>query len=159
MENFFNFPTEGCVTCGSKLCTKKVSLFSKLDNNQLNTITSLIERKHYQKGDIVLRFGEDFDRLYIVNHGSLKAASYNEEGKEQILYILNEGDSIGELSLLKKAESQYDLVALRESFVCTIPKYKFDEFIKNNPEVIFAVLESTYEKITSLEKISRCYCI
>jgi len=153
MENFFNFPTEGCVTCCSKLCTKKVSLFSKLDNNQLNTITSLIERKHYQKGDIVLRFGEDFDRLYIVNHGSLKAASYNEEGKEQILYILNEGDSIGELSLLKKAESQYDLVALRESFVCTIPKYKFDEFIKNNPEVIFAVLESTYEKITSLEKL------
>lgn len=153
MEKNVHFPTDGCITCGNKLCTKKVSLFSKLDKYQLDTITSLIERKHYNKGELVLRFGDDFDRLYIVNHGTLKAVSYNEDGKEQILYILKDGDSIGELSLLKKAESQYDLIAIKESYICTIPKYKFDEFIKTNPDVIFAVLESTYEKITSLEKL------
>ncbi len=153
MGKTFHFPTDGCMTCGNKLCTKKVSLFSKLNENQIKTITNLIERKHYKKGDIILHYGDDFDRLYIVNHGSLKAVSYNEDGKEQILYILNDGDSIGELSLLKKAESQYDLVALKESYICTIPKFRFDEFIKTNPEVIFAVLESTHEKITSLEKL------
>ncbi|MCD4713057.1 MAG: Crp/Fnr family transcriptional regulator [Clostridiales bacterium] len=153
MKHTFHFPTDGCVTCGDKLCTKKVSLFSNLNDEQIHTLLELIERKHYKKGEVVMHTGDDFDRLYIVNHGSLKASTYNEDGKEQILYILNDGDSLGELSLLKKVASPYDLIALKECFLCTIPKYRFDEFIKENPEIVFAILESAHEKISSLEKL------
>lgn len=100
-----------------------------------------------------MHIGDDFDSLYIVNHGNLKASTYNEDGKEQILYILSDGDSLGELSLLKKISSPYDLVALTECLICMIPKYRFDEFIKENPDIVFAILESAHEKITSLEKL------
>ena len=153
VKETLKFPTEGCITCGHKMCTKKVSLFSNLDDHQIETITGLIERKQYKKGDIVMHTGDDFNRLYIVNHGSLKATTYNEDGKEQILYILNDGDSLGELSLLKKVTSPYDLIALKDSYICTIPKERFDAFIKENVEIVFGILESAHEKIISLEKL------
>lgn len=153
MKDTFHFPVEGCVTCGDKICAKKVSLFSSLNDDQLQAVVKIIERKHYKKGEIIMHTGDDFNRLYIVNHGSLKVSTYNEDGKEQILYILNDGDSLGELSLLKKVVSPYNLIALKECFICTIPKYRFDEFIKKTPDIIFAILESSYEKIASLEKL------
>lgn len=43
------FDVEGCKTCGHKLCAKKVSLFSNLSDQQIETIISLIERKIIKK--------------------------------------------------------------------------------------------------------------
>lgn len=148
-----HFPVNGCVTCGHSLCAKKVSLFSNLNASQLEAVIELIERKHYKKGETVMRVGDAYDRLYIVNSGTLKASSYQEDGKEQILYLLNDGDCIGELALLKSEPAVYDLIAIKESFLCTIPKNSFDTFLKANPEIIFAIMASTHEKISSLEKL------
>jgi CRP/FNR family transcriptional regulator len=147
------FNIDGCQTCGHKLCAKKVSLFSNLTDGQIHTVVSLIERKSYKKGETILHIGDDFDRLYIVNHGSLKATTYSEEGKEQILYILNEGDSLGELTLLQKEPSSYDLIALKDVYLCTIAKHRFDDFVKENSEVMFSIMASVKEKIQSLEKL------
>lgn len=148
-----HFPVSGCATCGHSLCAKKVSLFSNLDEIQLQDVIDLIERKHYKKGEVVMRVGDDFNRLYIVNKGALKASSYQEDGKEQILYLLNDGDCIGELSLLKSEPAVYDLIAVKESFLCTITKTKFDDYLKSNPDILFAIMTSAHDKISSLEKL------
>lgn len=142
-----------CATCHHKLCAKKVSIFSNLNNNQLETVLTLVDRKRYKKGDVILHAGDLFDRLYIVNGGSLKASAINENGKEQILYLLNEGDSIGELSLLKKDTSGFDLISLGDSYLCTISKDDFDAFLAANPEIAFALLASAHDRIVSLERL------
>lgn len=148
-----HFPVNGCASCGHSLCAKKVSLFSNLDEKQLKAVINLIERKHYKRGEVILHTGDTFDRLYIVNKGTLKAMTFSEDGKEQILYLLNDGDCIGELSLLKSAPAEYDLIALKESFICTIPKTKFDHYLKENPEIVFSIMASAHDKISSLEKL------
>lgn len=148
-----SFQINGCATCGHTLCAKKVSLFASLDEPHILEIISLIERKHYKKGDIVLRHGDLFDRLYIVNKGMLKAISLQEDGKEQILHLLSDGDSIGELALLKSQAAIYDIVAATDTYLCTIPKSRFDIFLKENPDLMFAILTSAYERISSLEKL------
>lgn len=153
MKNVDLFPVQGCATCGHSLCAKKVSLFSHLSDTQIKEIIQLIERKHLKKGDIVLHTGEIYDRLYIVNKGTLKASTYQEDGKEQILYLLSDGDCIGELALLKSERAVYDLIAVRESFICTIPKTKFDDYLRLHPEIMFSIMASAHEKIASLEKL------
>lgn len=146
-------PPNNCLSCGHELCAQKVTLFSNLNQDQLRQVIALIERKKYKKGDIILRNGDVYDQLYIVNLGSVKASTFNEDGKEQILYLLNEGDSIGEMALLKTEYAPYDVIAIKETYLCTISKSAFDGFLRENPEVIFAILESAYERITSLEKL------
>jgi len=147
------FQINGCATCGHTLCAKKVTLFAGLDDAHIREIITLIERRRYKKGEIILRTGDLFDRLYIINKGLIKAISVQEDGKEQILHLLSDGDSIGELALLKSESALYDLVAASETFLCTIPKSRFDAFLKENPDLMFAILTTAYERISSLEKL------
>lgn len=147
------FQINGCARCGHSLCAKKVSLFEGLSELELQSVIDLIERKHYKKGDIIMHAGYAFDRLFIVNKGTLKACAYGEDGKEQILYLLNDGDFIGELALLRNEIASYDLVCIKESFLCTIPKSKFEVYLKQNPEILFSIMTSAHEKIASLEKL------
>ena len=147
------FQINGCATCGHTLCAKKVTLFADLDDAHIREIITLIERRRYKKGEIILRTGDWFDRLYIVNKGLIKAISTQEDGKEQILHLLSDGDSIGELALLKSEPALYDLVAASETYLCTIPKSRFDAFLKENPDLMFAILTTAYERISSLEKL------
>jgi len=83
------------------MCAKKVPIFSNLESKQLEMITGAIIRKRYKKGEVVFLQGSLLDGLYIVNNGKIKIFRYTKEGKEQILYILSDGDFFGELSLLK----------------------------------------------------------
>lgn len=155
MKNNYSehFEVSGCVSCGHSLCAKKVSLFSNMNETELQSVIDLIERKHYKKGETILHVGDAFDKLFIVNKGTLKASSFGEDGKEQILYLLNDGDFIGELALLRNEIASYDLVCIKESYICTIPKEKFDQYLKQNPEILFSIMTSAHEKIASLEKL------
>lgn len=153
MKHHALFPVQGCATCGHSLCAKKVSLFSNLSDVQLSEIIQLIERKHLKKGEVILHVGDMYDRLYIVNKGTLKASTYQEDGKEQILYLLSDGDCIGEMALLKTEHAMYDLIAVQETYLCTIPKKKFDAYLGLHPEIMFSMMASAHEKIASLEKL------
>lgn len=144
--------TNGCTTCGHKLCAKKVPLFNRMSPDQLELIVKLIQRKHYKKGEYLLQQEEKFDVLYIVNSGRIKASHFTIEGREQILNIINEGDSIGELALLKEGKAPYDLIAMKDSNICTIPKVEFDALIIEHPQIMLSILSSAHDRIVSLEE-------
>lgn len=142
-----------CTTCKHKYCARKVSLFESFSEEDLGKVVALIERRHFEKGDIIFSEGDVFDRLYIVNGGSMKVFRDNKEGKEQIIYILSEGDFIGDLSLLKKSVFQFSAVALETTDLCTIKKDDFDFLIKNSEMVNTKVLEYAHDRIESLETL------
>lgn len=139
--------------CNHKYCAKKVSLFSSLNDKELNELTNLISKKSYNKGELLFSEGEIFDKLFIINNGSIKVYKYTKEGKEQILYILKEGEFLGDLNLLKKDIFQFSATTLESTEMCIIHKNDFDTLIKTNPEISIKVLEYAHDRITSLEKL------
>lgn len=145
--------SNGCVKCSGKYCATKVSIFSTLQIDQLQEITNLIIRRNYKKGQIIFFEGDISDKLYIINKGKIKVFKYTKEGKEQILYILSEGDFIGDLSLLKKGKFQFNAEALEEVNVCTLTKDDFDKIIKENPHITLQILEDVHDKIVGLENL------
>lgn len=142
-----------CISCSHKYCAKKVSLFESFSNDDLSKVLSLIERYEYEKGDHIFDEGDPFDRLYIVNGGSFKIFRYNKEGKEQILYVLSDGEFIGDLNLLKKDILSFNAVALEKTYLCTIKKDAFDSLMQEHPEMYHAILASAYDRIMSLENL------
>lgn len=139
--------------CSHEHCAKKVSLFASLSDDELMQMTSLIAQKHFDKGEIIFSEGQDFDQLYIVNQGSMKVLKYNKDGKEQILYILSEGEFLGDLSLLKKGILPFSAIALEDITLCTIHKNDFDHIIKTNPSISLKVLEYAHDRIYELENL------
>lgn len=143
----------GCYKCTGKYCAQKVYIFSDLNEQQIIEIVNLIERKDFKKGENIFLEGDISDRLYIVNNGSMKVFRYTKEGKEQILYVMSSGDSLGELNLLKKNKFKYSAAALEDTNFCTISKDNFDELLKKYPEISFKILESLYNRIERLEDL------
>jgi CRP/FNR family transcriptional regulator, anaerobic regulatory protein len=149
---------ESCDKCKHKnytgeYCAKKVTIFSELDNQLLGDIVNNIERKHFVKGDIIFETGQMSDRLYIVNSGRVKIFTYSRDGKEQILYILNEGHFVGELSLLKMTSLEFNAAALEDTSLCTVSKQHFDSIIKKNPDITLKILESLHDRLIKLEML------
>ncbi len=142
-----------CISCSHKYCAKKVSLFESFSDESLSKVLALIERLEFNKGDVIFNEGDTFDRLYIVNGGSFKIFRHNKEGKEQILYVLGDGEFIGDINLLKKDIFTFSAVALEKTYMCTIKKDDFDALMKQHPDMYHSVLESAYDRIVSLEQL------
>lgn len=147
------FCSHNCSTCSGKYCASKVTIFSSLSDEQLTQVTNLITRESYKKGEQIFSLSDVSDKLYILNGGSMKVFTYTKEGKEQILYLLKEGDFIGDLNLLKKGIFKFNAVALEKTNVCIIHKNDFDTLIQKNPNIIIKVLEYAYDRISTLEEL------
>lgn len=142
-----------CEECTGKYCARKAPIFSVLDNEQLSDMMSMIIRRRYKKGQIVFFEGDISDKFYIINRGKIKIFKYNKEGKEQILYILSEGDFIGYLSLLKKGKFDFNAEALEDVSVCLLTKDDFDKLVKKTPEISLRILENLHDRLVSLENL------
>jgi len=144
---------DACKKCKGRYCANKVSIFSILQEQQLKEITDKIARKKYKKGQIIFFEGDISDKLYVINKGKIKVFKYTKEGKEQILYILSEGDFVGDLSLLKKDEHKFNAEALEDVNMCELTKDDFDGIIKHNPEIALKILQVVYDRILKLENL------
>lgn len=142
-----------CEKCTGQYCAKKVSIFSTLQNDQLKEIASMVVTRKYKKGQTIFFEGDVSDKLYIVNIGKIKVFKYSKEGKEQILYVLTNGNFIGELSLLKKSRLKFNAEALEDTIICTLTKEDFDKIIEKNPQITFKILESVHNRIVGLENL------
>lgn len=144
---------EACKKCKGRYCASKASIFSVLEEVQLKEITDKITRKSYKKGEIIFFEGDASDKLHVITTGKVKVFKYTKEGKEQILYIIGEGDFLGDLSLLKKDEFKFNAEALEDVDMCQLTKDDFDKVVKENPEISLKILEVLYERIFKLENL------
>jgi CRP-like cAMP-binding protein len=142
-----------CLHCTGKSCSKKVFIFSNLQEAELDEIYKLIITKNYKKGQVIFFQGDKADKLYIIKKGKIKIFKTTKDGKEQILYLLSEGEIIGELSLLKKGEFDFSAEALEDVSLCTLTKYDFDNLILTTPLLVLKILEEVHDRLLGLENL------
>lgn len=140
-----------CHKCKDRECPKNVPIFAGLDDTEITKIANLIVRREYKKGEMIVMEGGKLDSLYIINQGKVKSFRYTFEGKEQILYIFNEGDFFGEKNLLGTLNATYNVEALVETHICSIPNKSFQELLKTYPEISFKIIDQLCLRINLLE--------
>ena len=142
-----------CNRCTGNYCAKKVSIFSILEETELKEVVDKVISREYKKGQSIFTEGDLSDKLYIINTGSIKVFKYTKEFKEQIIYILSEGDIIGDLSLLKESSFEFNAEALENVNICTLAKRDFDAIIMQKPYIVLKLLENIHDRLVSLEKL------
>lgn len=140
-----------CGFCQHHLCASRVSIFSSLDEMQLERVVNLISHKEYKKGEVLVMEGEELDSLVILNEGQVKAFRLTHEGREQILHIFSEGDFFGERNLLRDQVSAYSVEALEETHVCLIHKRDFQVLIKDYSDIGLKIMEDLCSRLERLE--------
>ncbi len=101
-------------------------------------LTSFVEGRHldkYKKKQLIFTEGNHPNRLYYIQKGKVKLFKMNEDGKELIVSLHNEGDFFGYIALLEGTTYKVSAEAIEPSEIAAIPKGEFEELMNSNPEV------------------------
>ncbi|HWY55011.1 MAG TPA: cyclic nucleotide-binding domain-containing protein, partial [Terriglobales bacterium] len=80
--------------------TARISIFSKLNQADVEELTKIISAKKYAPDAAVFFQGDPSDSLYMLLAGSVKVTQASEGGREKILDILGPGEIFGEFAML-----------------------------------------------------------
>lgn len=106
----------------------------------------------YKKKQIVYNEGNHPLRLYYVMKGKVKAYKTNDDGKELIIGLYNEGDFLGYIALLEGGNYRETTEALEETELAVIPKDEFEDLTNNNREVMHKFIQLLAKNITVREE-------
>lgn len=90
------------------------------------------QRLRLHAGEYVFRQGDRGAHFLTLLHGSLKASTLREDGKEAILAVLEPGHWFGEASMLDGLPRTHDVMATRDSELLGIDPPTFDRLMLDN---------------------------
>ncbi len=120
---------------------KNIPIFSELKEEDLEKITTRIQKKHYKKDNIILMEEEAGDILFLINKGRVKITRLSEDGREVILSILGEGEFFGEMSIFDGESRSANVIAIEDSEVFLLRRADFLDILESHPKIAIALLE------------------
>lgn len=78
----------------------RVPLFASLTSEQARTVAQAIVKQRYRKRELIVEQGKSSEALYIILTGRAQVLSADGRGREVIFSILQQGDYVGEMSLI-----------------------------------------------------------
>jgi CRP-like cAMP-binding protein len=121
---------------------RKTPMFSNLPPEDLDRIAGISSVRHFARRAPVFREGDRADGFFIVVSGSVKLYKLSEDGKEQVLHILEAGQSFAEATIFEGGVYLAAAEALRDSDLLFLPKRPFIELLEKNPKMALRVLGS-----------------
>lgn len=119
---------------------RKVSLFSRLTDEEMVHLEDLTHSHQYKKGTFIVLAEDVGDEFFIIRKGRVKVNIIHEDGREIILSLLGEGDVFGELSLLDGQPRSANVVAAEAVELITIRRDHFINLIYKHPHIATQML-------------------
>jgi CRP-like cAMP-binding protein len=112
-----------------------VDVLSFFSDDQLRRITSVIDRKTYNKGQTVMFQGEVTNNFHIIKKGRVVVVAKSGKDKEKVqLAELKSGDFFGEMSLLESTAATATIKAVDDNTeILMINHDAFQDLLKQNP--------------------------
>ncbi len=141
----------------TKEVLKTVPLFAGLNEQELDSIYAITQRKTYPKGSVIFLEGDPGDALYLILSGEVKVMILGFDGREFILSFLRAGDFFGEMSLFDDRPRSATVMTTEDSTFLVLHKQAFFNQVKHSSTILFkfilsfcARLRETDEKIGNL---------
>jgi CRP-like cAMP-binding protein len=128
-------------------CLHRVPVFEHLMEDEMIELSSLIQYRHFKKGEFIFQDGEKSNYLFVVNEGIVKLSKLSDHGKEQIIRFLFPGDFFGQFALLQETTHYANAEVLDASVVCTIHKSDFHKLLEKNSKMAYRFLLAVSERL------------
>ncbi|NYT66664.1 Crp/Fnr family transcriptional regulator [Alcaligenaceae bacterium] len=135
-----------------KVCVSLVPIFNHLPNTDLIRIAAMSKMRSFQRGELIHRAGDVSDQLYIVHSGMVKVYRLAENGKLQILRVLQPGDFMGELVVFTEYTHDSYAEAVGKAEICTIQRSDLESLLADHPAISMHLLSEMAQRLRSSEK-------
>lgn len=133
------------------LCVQLVPLFKQLPWEDQERIENLVHRRHFAKGEVVLRPGCP-SQLVIVEHGRVHINRLNSDGATEFQGVMEGGDFTGQDWLFGHRNEDIFLEARSDTVVCTIPADAFHQLLVSQSELAYQLLRFTLDRDDRLQR-------
>lgn len=116
-------------------------LFSHLNNSEIEELSRIVVERKYKKNSVIFFEGDPGEAVFLVKSGRLKVTKHSEEGGEQILHLLEEGDIFGEVVLFDGGPYPATAQTVTDCQIGMIRNSDMDTFLRKNPEVALKMLK------------------
>ena len=129
---------------------KTLPLFDQLGEEEICSLSSRVSLKTYPKNTILVSEGDETDSLFIIDTGKVKIYLSDEEGKEVIINILEDGDYFGEVALLDSKPRSASVMTLEEGRLWLISKKDFETWLLQYPQIALLLLRDISKRLRLL---------
>lgn len=104
----------------------------------------------YSKGEIIIHANDQLRDIYILLNGKAKQYVMSEEGREKILFILEPGEILGDISLFEQREIGFYVEAIENSELLHLTMLNLTEVLRKYPEFNLYIFSSLSKKARDL---------
>ena len=126
---------------------RKAPLFSRLSDDELNTLTKNLHMRTFAKGMIIFHEGSLGQNLYMIDSGMVRIFFLSESGGEITLNIYGPGECFGELSLLDGLPRSAGAMAMEKTVTYTLHRDDFHSDLAAYPRLALSVLEELSRRL------------
>jgi len=118
------------------------SIVSILSAEEYNFLIGRQGEQKFKKGEIIFREGVVPYGIFFIHHGKVKKYKVDPIGKEQIIYVANNGELIGYHAVLSEERYPDSAAAIEDSMISFIPKDDFLTVLHSSPLFANRLLKS-----------------
>jgi CRP/FNR family transcriptional regulator, dissimilatory nitrate respiration regulator len=115
-------------------------LFGGLADEHIAEIEKIAVNKHFHKGEVIFHDGDEGAGFYLIATGSVSVYKLSPEGKEQILHIVKEGDTIGAAPVFSGQSFPANAKAITKSRLLFFGRHQFIRLITGKPSLMMNIL-------------------
>ncbi|MBG0789795.1 MAG: Crp/Fnr family transcriptional regulator [Desulfovibrionaceae bacterium] len=120
---------------------RRVPLFSGLDEDAVQALADRARIAEYKAGERIVSQSEKIQAFYIILSGRVKIFRSNSEGKEQTLYLIEEGQPFCFCTAFTDQPYPVSVTALEPSCVADIPASAMEDLARREPLLLLKIMQ------------------
>jgi CRP-like cAMP-binding protein len=125
---------------------RKVSLFSSLEDKDLQSLAGEFSERRFGAGDKIALEGESGLMFFVVDTGELSVEVHG-----QAVSTIGPGGSFGEIALIDRRPRTATVTAVTDVKAFGLPVFVFRPFVEARPKVAWALLEAMADRVQIAE--------
>ena len=132
---------------------ERCALFSGLDVETLRELAGIATAEEYDRGELLFTQGEAAEGLFIVAKGKVKIYRLSEDGREQVIHVLNPGQPCAEVPVFEGTCYPAHACALIKTEVLCFARESFLREARRKPEILLNMLAALSRRLRHMVKL------
>jgi len=120
----------------------KLSLFSKLNEEELLIVMEALKVIYVKKGENVFKEGDNGEEMFVLSSGAMSAYGTQSDGNQRKLFDITPGEIFGEMSIIAHEPRSATITATEDSSLIKLSETDFYRIISDYPVTGYKILRT-----------------
>ena len=131
---------------------RRVPLFSLLTVAQAEVISGAVIKRRFKRGEALVEQGQKSNALFILLTGRARVVTSDSRGREVILATLDQGDYLGEMSIIDNEPHSASVRAEVQTDVLMLGRAEFARCLTENASMSLVVMRGLVKRLRHADR-------